>query len=103
MDELWKYYKEENWRYFLSNVVSVEFEKNKLFYENIKSSNLFPDDIFLVLATLSNFMFEGKIAEYENWLKKNQPMLGGYTPTEVIGEPNGINWLKEYLLRYPKI
>ena len=102
MGELWKYHKPENWQYFLSNVVPVEFEKNISFYEEIKKTKLFPDDIYKVLATLSDFMFHRKLEEYELWLTTCSPIFNDKTPIEIINQPHGIEWLKEYLLRYPK-
>jgi hypothetical protein len=101
MDDLWRYHKPENWQYFLSNVVPLEFEKNKSFYEEIKKGDFFPDDVYQVLAVLSDHMFNKKLARYESWLKSNIPALNGKTPLEIIHHPHGLEWLKEYLLRYP--
>lgn len=103
MVELWKYYKEENWQYVLTNVVPLELKKNNKFYEYILLLMIFPDDISKVLASLFDYMFFKKTENFEKWLNHKHQMLDNYTPVEILKEPNGINTLKEYLLRYPKI
>ena len=103
MESLWKYYKEENWQYVLEKVVPIEFHKNKFFYDEISQGRIFPDDIYKVLATFSEFMFCHNIDKYKSWLKSKQTMLDGYTPIEIVQKPKGVETLKEYLLRYPKI
>lgn len=103
MEDLWKYYKDENWQYVLDKVVPVEFNKNKVFYEQIQKDKIFPDDIYMVLATFSEFMFHTRIDEYKIWLRTKHVMLDGFTPLEILHKPKGIETLKEYLLRYPKI
>ena len=103
MESLWKFYKKENWLYVLENVVPVEFYKNKSFYDEIRQERIFSDDIYKVLATFSEFMFHRSIDKYKSWLKTKQEMLDGYAPIEIIQRPKGVEILKEYLLRYPKI
>ncbi len=103
MECLWKYYKEENWQYVLEKVVPVEFQKNKNFYNEISQERIFSDDIYRVLATFSEFMFHNSIDKYKTWLKTKQTMLDGYAPVEMLHKPKGVETLKEYLLRYPKI
>ena len=103
MESLGKYYKEENWHHVLNNIVPVEFHKNKRFYNEIIQDRLFSDDLYMVLATFSEFMFNNNIDKYKSWLKTKQKMLDGYTPMEIIHKPKGPETLKEYLLRYPKI
>lgn len=103
MENLWKYHKDENWQYVLTKVVPIEINKNRVFYEHIKADRIFPDDICKVLATFSEFMFHQRVNEYKTWLKTKYSMLDGFTPLEIITKPNGIETLKEYLLRYPKI
>lgn len=103
MEDLWKYYKEEDWQYVLHIVVPIEFNKNKNFYDKIKEIKIFPDDVNKVLATFSEFMFHQNIDEYESWLRTKHVMLNGFTPIEILHQPKGIESLKEYLLRYPKI
>lgn len=103
MESLWKYYKEENWQYILEKVVPVEFHKNKRFYDEISEERIFSDDLYKVLATFSEYMFHHSIDEYKSWLKTKQKMLDDYTPIEILHKPKGVETLKEYLLRYPKI
>jgi len=103
MEGLGKYYKEENWQYVLENVVPIEFEKNKAFYERIREDGIFNDDVCKVLATFSTHIFSGQIDNYKKWLRTKQPMLDGFTPFEIRDQPRGVDTLKEYLLRYPKI
>ena len=83
--------------------VPVEWEQNTAFYIQIKKDKLFTDDIYKVMATLSDCMFKKKIGNYNKWLLEKSPMLDGYSPSEVILEENGFEWIKEYLLRYPCI
>lgn len=103
MEELWKYHKDENWQYVLSNVVPIEFDKNRGFYEHINKLGIFPDDVCKVIATLSEYMFYNKKENFNVWLNSKQPMLDNNTPIEIVLKPHGLESLKEYLLRYPKI
>lgn len=99
MGELWKYFKPEYWSYFNDNVVKSELPKNMEFYKAIKEDNIFEDDIHKALASISKSMFQSKIENYQNWLHKKIPALDNYTPLEISKLPNGMNWIREYILR----
>lgn len=103
MEDLGKYYNDQNWQHVLSKVVPVEFNKCQNFYDEIKKDEIFPDDVYKVLATFSQYMFHGRITEYKSWLIAKHKMLNGLTPLEIVHTPMGLESLKEYLLRYPKI
>ncbi|NDW11270.1 hypothetical protein [Dysgonomonas sp. 520] len=101
MVDLWKYYKEEDWIYLLSNTIPLALNENKKHLEYVSSLNIFPDDICKVLAVYYDYMFEGKDENFQNWLVKKQSLLDNETPISLMKLPNGVLGLKVYLLRYP--
>lgn len=103
MSKLWEFHQDENWQYFLKHTVPVEWKRNEEFYIQIKKDNLFTEEIYKVLATLSDCMFKRKIENYNKWLFERSPMLDGFSPSEVALEEHGVDWIKEYLVRYPCI
>lgn len=102
MVELWKFYKEGDWQYFLSNMTKL-IDENIDNYKYISAFNIFPDDICLVLAVSFKYMFFNKKENFEFWLRESQPMLDDQSPQDIVKEPNGIKSLKVYLLRYPML
>lgn len=100
MFELGQYFNKDYWEHFLNHVVATELPKYIHFYNSIKTDGLFDDDVYKALASLSQSMFDHKIENYKKWLGRKIPALGGYTPKEVSLRPNGMNCIREYILRY---
>jgi len=100
MDELWRYFNDEYWNHFQMNVVGKELPKHLDFYNKIKDDGLFEDDICQALASLSASMFKDNLNNYEIWLKKKIPAFDNYTPAEISSLPNGMNWIREYIVRF---
>jgi hypothetical protein len=97
--ELWKCYNEDYWKHFQQNIVLNELHKNLDFYNKISREKLFDDDIYKALACLSFTMFRSDLNNYEKWLDNKIPALDNYTPKELSTYSNGMNWIREYLLR----
>jgi hypothetical protein len=99
MGELWRYFNKDYWAHFQQNVVVNELPRHFDFYNQIRSDGLFEDDIYQALASLSSSMFQNKIQNYNEWLSKKIPALDNYTPAQISSMPQGMNWIREYLIR----
>lgn len=101
MVSLYQYFEQKRWSDFVSYVKKGSFEENISFYEYLKSNNIFPDDINIVLASLYNYMFYSKKEVFEKWVSTPKKMLDNRTPMELVGNENECNSLREYLMRCP--
>lgn len=101
MSELWQFFKQEYWDYFQENVVEKELPKHIIFLKELEKLSPFDEDINRALASLSYHMFKGEITNFQEWLDKQIPALNNRTPREISGHENGMNWIREFILRTP--
>lgn len=101
MESLYQYFEQIKWSDFISHVKKEGFEKNVSFYEDLKSKNIFPDDINIVLTSLYDYMFYSKKEVFEKWASTPKKMLDNKTPLKSVENENDCNSLREYLMRCP--
>lgn len=77
-----------------------ELPNHKEFYDEIRREALFDDDIYQALAALSFEMFQNSTRNYHAWLHRQIPVLDNRTPLDVSRQLNGMNWLREYIIRW---
>lgn len=99
MDELWQFFRQDYWDYFQNNVVKKELPKYLSFYEELTILSPFEEDINCALASMSLYMFSCEIYNFKEWLDRRIPALNNKTPREISEDKNGMNWMREFLLR----
>ncbi|MFA0960744.1 hypothetical protein AB9P05_02950 [Roseivirga sp. BDSF3-8] len=101
MSELWLFFRQDYWEKFQKDVVENELPKHLDFLNELEKVSPFDEDINRALASLSSYMFKGEITNFKKWLVKGIPALGGKSPQEVSQDINGMDWIREFILRTP--
>lgn len=99
MTELWQFFKQDYWDSFQKDVVENNIYKHIVFYNELQKESPFEDDINMALACLSAYMFHDNISEFKVWMDKEIPALNRNTPRDISQHENGMNWMREFILR----
>jgi len=99
MSELWRFFDQNSWNELHDYLVQKEFSKHANYFDEIERISPFEDDINRVLTSLITFKFNGKIENVKNWLDKQVPALDNKTPREISLYENGMDWIREFILR----
>lgn len=99
MGQLWKYFSSDDWRIFMSDYVEKEYNKHTKFYEDTRSLALFDDDICKALAAISSSEFDSNFNVLLKWLETPLPEFDGSTAMHILSIPEGMNWIREYIIR----